>query len=226
MAVGFLKAPLKRKYPKNIANFLSFLTPKQNHLKNIFITGILLWTTLSAVCAGCISANGMRPTITWIRHLPDLLPAAGGVEFFAINGPIFPQTYLSYRAAFDGYLDAIHSGVGRLYLAGRSGRASWRHHMGAQYMYQARFSGNWALNIGTSSNMPNTGSAGTTLNFTIRSICSAVQRRPRKSQCHRENSAAVAHHRLATSAQTCCFASTKCLPDVRLTISPTHYQLL
>lgn len=146
----FLKAPLKRKYPKNIANFLSFLTPKQNHLKNSFITGILLWTTLSAGAQDLhfsqwhASDNYLNPAFTGAYYQPRV------VLNFRDQWPDLPQTYLSYRAAFDGYLDAIHSGVGAYIWQDDQGEGILKGtHMGAQYMYQARFSGNWALNMGT-----------------------------------------------------------------------------
>lgn len=68
---------------------------------------------------------------------------------FRDQWPNMPQTYVSYRAAFDGYLDAIRSGIGVYVDQDNQAEGVLQStHIGLQYMYQARLGYNWALNFG------------------------------------------------------------------------------
>jgi len=68
---------------------------------------------------------------------------------FRDQWPSMPQAYVSYRAAFDGYIDAIRSGIGVYIDQDNQGDGALQStHFGLQYMYQARLGYNWALNFG------------------------------------------------------------------------------
>jgi type IX secretion system PorP/SprF family membrane protein len=60
-----------------------------------------------------------------------------------------PQTYVSYRFSFDGYIGAINSGIGLYASQDNQGDNTLRTtQFGLQYMYQARLGAELALNIG------------------------------------------------------------------------------
>ncbi len=68
---------------------------------------------------------------------------------FRDQWPDMPQTYISYRASYDGYLNAIRSGIGAYVCQDNQGDGALQTSaIGFQYMYQARLSENWALNFG------------------------------------------------------------------------------
>jgi len=68
---------------------------------------------------------------------------------FRDQWPNMPQTYISYRAAYDGYINAIRSGIGVFAYQDNQGDGALQSTtIGMQYMYQVRLSENWALNFG------------------------------------------------------------------------------
>lgn len=68
---------------------------------------------------------------------------------FRDQWPDMPQTYVSYRAAFDMYLPSLHSGLGIFSSEDAQGNnVLTTTTAGIQYMYQARFNNTWALNTG------------------------------------------------------------------------------
>lgn len=76
---------------------------------------------------------------------------ARAVLNFRDQWPNMPQSYVSYRAAADGYVEAIRSGLGVSVDQDVQGDGLLRStQVGMQYMYQARLSYDWALNIGAS----------------------------------------------------------------------------
>ncbi len=142
-------AHCKRKYLKNIANFLTYLAGRRLSLSNL-ISGILFASSFTA------SAQDLHFS-QWHATESFINPAFAGAYYrprvvlnFRDQWPTMPQTYLSYRASFDGYIDAIHSGVGAYVWEDDQGDGVIKStHIGAQYMFQARFTEAWALNIGT-----------------------------------------------------------------------------
>ena len=145
----YSEAPPKRKYLKNIANLWSFLQRYPVMRLNQFFLWMFLLGSVSA------KAQDLRFT-QWHASEAFVNPAFAGAYNtsrvmlnFRDQWPDMPQTFLSYRAAFDGYFDAIRSGVGAyLWQDNQGNDALEATHLGVQYMYQARILNDWALNLG------------------------------------------------------------------------------
>lgn len=68
---------------------------------------------------------------------------------FRDQWPNMPQTYITYRAAFDAYVETIRSGLGVQIDQDVQGDGLLTlTNVGIQYMFQARLGYDWALNIG------------------------------------------------------------------------------
>lgn len=137
----------KRKYHKNIAIKLSF----PRHVLLLSLTTYLIFLFSIPVLRG----QDLRYS-QWHAAETTVNPAFAGssaqprvILNFRDQWPNMPQTYISYRAAFDGYVDAIRSGIGVYIDQDVQGDGALQvTHFGLQYMYQARLGNNWALNMG------------------------------------------------------------------------------
>lgn len=141
--------PLKRKYQKNIAILPSF----SETLVNRGITFIC--TILFVLFTQQVEAQDLRYA-HWHAAESNYNPAFTGssgqpriILNFRDQWPDMPQTYISYRAAFDLYAEAIRSGVGAYINQDNQGDGVLEStEIGLQYMYQARIAYSWALNFG------------------------------------------------------------------------------
>ncbi len=112
---------------------------------------LLLWF----VPAGKLAAQDLRYS-QWHAAQTLVNPAFAGaygdpriILNFRDQWPSMPQTYVSYRAAADGYVEAIRSGLGVTIGQDNQGDGLLQAtEIGVQYMYQARLGYDWALNFG------------------------------------------------------------------------------
>ncbi len=140
---------VKRKYPHNIAISQSFSAKNPYFLKSIIFIFLFASGTFS------LKAQDLRFS-QWHASETFVNPAFAGaysqpriILNFRDQWPNLPQTYVSYRAAYDGYINAISSGIGVYVYQDNQGEGVLQNTaMGFQYMYQARLSDNWALNFG------------------------------------------------------------------------------
>jgi len=142
---------LKRKYHKFIAKRLSAACHSISTLSTI--TLFLAFSLTS----GHIFGQDLRFS-QWHASQSMVNPAFAGAfgnARLALNfrdqWPAMPQTYVSYRAAFDGYFEPIRSGMGVSVVRDDQGDGLLSMtELGWQYMFQARLGYDWALNIGAS----------------------------------------------------------------------------
>lgn len=140
---------VKRKYPYNIAILPSFLALSRNFILSLFFIFLFILTTFS------LKAQDLRFS-QWHASETFINPAFTGaysqpriILNFRDQWPDMPQTFISYRASYDGYINAISSGIGVFaYQDNQGDGALLSTNIGMQYMYQARLSENWALNFG------------------------------------------------------------------------------
>lgn len=140
----------ERKYHKFIATLRS--SSGQPACLAVML-GALLWFTMPAPAR----AQDLRYS-QWHASQTSVNPAFAGAYGdlrvslnFRDQWPDMPQSYISYRAAGDGYLEAIRSGLGVSIDQDVQGDGLLRStQLGMCYMYQARLSHHWALNLGAS----------------------------------------------------------------------------
>ncbi|MBP9879369.1 MAG: PorP/SprF family type IX secretion system membrane protein [Chitinophagales bacterium] len=144
-----LKLPLKRKYHKNIA-----IIPSFSGLIPIWLITTCL-TILFSIKSQQVQAQDLKYG-HWHAAETNYNPAFAGssgqpriILNFRDQWPVMPQAYVSYRAAFDAYIEPIRSGLGVYVNQDNQGDGVLQStDIGMQYMYQARLGYSWALNFG------------------------------------------------------------------------------
>ena len=141
--------PLKRKYHKNIAIIPSFSVNTVYERLTIFFF-LLFILNFSGLQAQDLRYGHWHASETMFN--PAFTGSSGQPRVilnFRDQWPDMPQSYVSYRAAFDAYAEPIRSGVGLFINQDNQGDGVLQStEIGAQYMYQARIAYSWALNFG------------------------------------------------------------------------------
>ncbi|MBC8173129.1 MAG: PorP/SprF family type IX secretion system membrane protein, partial [Chitinophagales bacterium] len=116
------------------------------HFVHILVFLFLVHTTFSQD----LRFTQVHASDTWVN------PAFAGIKGqprleinFRDQWPAIPQTYVSYRLAFDASLEFLNSGVGLFAVKDDEGQSILKTtNFGVQYSYQAQLSKRLALNIG------------------------------------------------------------------------------
>lgn len=140
--------PLKRKYHKNIAIIPSFSGIV--NLRVLTTCFLVLFTSAHQLFAQDLKYGHWHAAET--NYNPAFAGSSGQPRMilnFRDQWPVMPQSYVSYRAAFDGYVEPIRSGIGVYINQDNQGDGVLQStDFGLQYMYQARLGYSWALNFG------------------------------------------------------------------------------
>lgn len=114
-----------------------------------------IWITCCIACLQSIYGQDLRFTQIHASETylnPAFAGSSADTRFilnFRDQWPNMPQTYVSYRASFDDYFGALHSGIGLFAFQDNQGDDTYTTtNFGFQYMYQARLGETMALNFG------------------------------------------------------------------------------